>query len=395
MQWSAPKTGWLERNWIKAGIPYERIDSILNRMGMNNKNTKELVLGRPRRKPPYTNTIDKGLVLDIGKRTSHCFSQINQLVNLATAGNITNDDVIYFDDFWHLGIEALPYAFHQLKISPKMYAFCHAQSVDEFDFTYPMKHWMRDFEKGIGTILSGIFVNSDMLKNLLVEAGIGTEQSVHVIGHIFCEEEVQERFPKKLPLRENTVVFSSRWDDEKKPRFFLDVVKEVMKYRQDIKFVICTSQKKLRSNNPNNLLFLQHAMKEFPNNLFLKEGLSKEEYYLELLKAKIQINTADQDWVSIALLEASTAGCYPVYPNIRSFPQAFKYDNDYIYLPLTPTAAANKIEDIIEYSYLWGKDKIESRAWIHRRHNTSWARMINIMMKKDVEENIVEVEPYE
>jgi len=374
MQWSAPKTGWLERNWIKAGIPYERIDSRDNEKG--------------------NDRIKTGLVLDMERRTSHCFSQVEQLIYKAVSHLITDDDIIYFDDFWHLGIEALPYTFHQLGITPKMYAFCHAQSVDEFDFTYPMRHWMRDFEKGIGKILSGVFVNSNLLKQLLIEVGVGTEETVHVIGHIFCEEEVRERYPNELPPKENTVIFSSRWDDEKNPLFFLEVVEKVMQKRQDIKFIICTSQEQLRTNNPANLKGLQKVMKQYPNNLFLKEGLSKEEYYMELLKAKIQINTASQDWISIALLEASVAGCYPLYPYYRSFPQAFRNEAKYMYylfVPKAAEAAAHKISKIIDTPEWWDKNQIEARAWIHRRHNLSWARMINIMMG----ENTVEAEPYE
>lgn len=379
MQWSAPITGWLERNWIKHKIPYKRIDSYENRLGSHF-------------------VIEAGLVLDVKKRTNHCFSQIKQLVNLAITNQLTSDDIIYFDDFWHLGIETLPYTFHQLDIAPKIYAFCHAQSVDEFDFTFPMRHWMRDFEKGIGKILSGIFVNSDLLKRLLIKAEIGTKEKIHVIGHIFCEEEVRERFPKLANdypeefERENTVIFSSRWDDEKKPLFFLKIIEKVMRLRQDIKFIICTSSEKLRSNNPINLERLQVAMERYPNNLFLKEGLTKEEYYIELLKAKIQINTANQDWISIALLEASVAGCFPIYPNFRSFPQAFRGENIYMYAPFVCESASFKIHKVMNYPpSMWDQKDLQARAWIHRRHNLSWARMINIMMEKD----LIKVEPYE
>ena len=254
-----------------------------------------------------------------------------------------------------------------------------------------MRYWMRDFERGIGKILSGIFVNSDLLKELLIGSGIGTEETVHVIGHIFCEEEVRERMPPPPmlgwpipPKRENTVVFSSRWDDEKNPLFFLEVVRRVMYLRQDIKFVICTSSKKLKSNNFNNLGDLQRALNQFPNNLFLKDGLTKEEYYMELLKAKIQINTASQDWISIALLEASVAGCYPLYPYFRSFPQAFRNDMRFMYEHSILKSAVKKLQNIIDTPILWSKESIQARAWIHQRHNMSWARMINIMSRKKI-----------
>jgi len=374
MQWSAPITGWLERNWIKAGIEYQRIDTAIN---MERENIP----------------IKTGLVLDIEKRTNHCFSQIKQLVDLAVKGVLTNNDIIYFDDFWHLGIEALPYAFHQLGINPKMFAFCHAQSVDIYDFTYPMKEWIRPFEKGIGRVMDGVFVNSDLLRNLLIREGVVHHNKVHVIGHIFCSEEVKERFPKQLPKRENTVVFSSRWDDEKNPQFFLAVAENVLAYRSDIQFIICTSAKTLKSNDTNNLIALKKAMDRHPNDIILKTNLSKEYYYLELLEAKIQMNTANQDWVSIVLLEASTAGCYPLYPKFRSFPQALRGQNEYMYPHLDVEEAANKITALMEHdkNFLWSASEIKDRAWIHERHDMSWARMINIMLG----ENTVEVEPYE
>ena len=173
--------------------------------------------------------------------------------------------------------------------------------------------------------------------------------------------------------------------------FFLDVVDKMIRHRENIKFIICTAQEKLRSNNSNNIIALQLAMEKYPDNLFLKEGLSKEEYYMELLKAKIQMNTANQDWVSIALLEASVAGCFPVYPCYRSFPQAFRNEMLYMYLKDSVSSAALKISKILNYPYMWDQKSIQARAWIHQRHNSSWSRMINIMMEKDM----IEVEPYE
>jgi glycosyltransferase involved in cell wall biosynthesis len=370
IQWCAPKTGWLERNWIKHQIPYKRIDSPWG--------------------VAIQEDIKTGIVLDVERRTQHSFSQINQIISLAVNGEISNKDIIYFDDFWHPGIEALPYTFHLLNIKPKMFAFCHAQSVDEFDFTHPMRNWMRHFEKGIGRILTGIFVNSSILKKLLSGAGIAPSNNIHVIGHIFCEEEVRERMPKTQPTRENNIIFSSRWDDEKNPTFFLQVAHKVLKARKDIKFIICTSQKKLRSNNKNNLLLLQKLMNIYPDNIILREGLTKEEYYEELTKAKIQMNTSSQDFVSIVLLEASVAGCHPLYPWFRSFPEALRECDVFMYESLSCSSAMKQLIKIIDTPYLWNKDMIKVRAWIHKRHNSSWARMINIMMRK----TLLDVEPY-
>ncbi len=366
MQWAAAETGWLERNWFKADIQYVRIEG--------------------QAEPVGSHTISVGVALDPVLRSLWCLYQIQHLLILAKKGRITDTDVIYFDDFWHPGIEALPYAFQQMGIRPRMYAFCHAQSVDEFDFTYPMRDWMRPFERGIGRVLDGIFVNSPLLKRLLVSAEIGTNQSVHVIGHIFSSEEVEERMPKAGDgesrakfQRQDTVLFTSRWDDEKNPLFFLDVMKRVSSARGKVRFIICTSAKKLRSNNQINLTRLKRTMQDYPTNIFLKEDLTKEEYYKELCKAKIQMNTANQDWVSIALLEASVAGCYPVYPMFRSFPRVFDSQSQYMYEHLNISSAVKRVIEVLDNPDLWTCRQIRERRWIHTRHDTSWIRMLRRM----------------
>ena len=373
-QWSAPITGWLERNWIKHNIPYVRISS------------------------PYdkekTKYIKTGTILDAQRRTDHCFSQVSQLIKLAYKGKLTSSDIIYFDDFWHLGVEALSYTLHQLNISPKMFSFLHAQSVDIYDFTYPMRDWMRHFERGIAKSMTGIFVNSQLLKKLLIDAKIGDKDKIHVIGHVFSEEEVKEHYQKTVSplLRTNNVVFSSRWDMEKNPSLFLLLLTYVVKLqeRKDITFTICTSSPKLKSNDKNLMYLLNECLRKYPDNLFLLENLSKEDYYNELRMSKIQVNTADQDWISIALLEASMAGCYPLYPNFRSFPQAFRYDKRFLYKRYQIDDLSKKVIEIIDGRH-WSKKAIKDRAWIHERHNDSWGRMINIMFNK----KIVKVRKYE
>lgn len=367
MQWSAPKTGWLERNWIKEGIEYFRVEG---------------VRALPQRK------IKVGCVLDGVGRSLHCYSQNEELLLLAEQGKITDNDIIYFDDFWHPGLESLPYAFHLLGIKPKMFAFLHAQSVDEFDFTYPMRSWMRFFEKGIGEVLNGIFVCGPCLRDLVVFGGIAAKEKVFVTGHPFNSEEVRERMPATFPThRKNHIIFSSRWDDEKNPLFFLQVAKTVIERNKKAKFIVCTSAEKLRSNNQENLFALEQYRKQYPENILLMEGLTKEEYYKELCDAKIQVNTADQDFVAITLLEASVAGCYPVYPYFRSFPETLRHSSAYTYTRLDVEDAAQKILSVLKHEDLWTPKEIEKRSWIHARFDTAWKRMLLAMTKGKVEDD--------
>lgn len=372
MQWSAPKTGWLERRWIETGVDYKRIEPT--------SAAKERV-------------IKKGCVLDAVGRSIHTFAQTEILLEMADAGKIDSNDVIYFDDFWHPGIEALPYAFHLLEIDPppSMFAFLHAQSVDEFDFTHEMRHWMRFFERGIAAVLDGIFVCCPTLRDLVVHGGIADRDKVFITGHPFASDEVMERMPQyyqawmkqqgtAMPMRQNHVIYSSRFDREKNPLFFLYVARKVLDIRKDIKFIVCTGSKELRSNMPEALRAFEMLSQQYPSNVMLRRDLSKEDYYRELVNAKVQMNTASQDFVAITLLESSVAGCYPVYPYFRSFPETFLGHTDYMYEHLNVDHAVAKIITAINLpDDTWSPEAIKSRAWIHNRFDISWKRMLVAM----------------
>ena len=363
LQWAAPKTGWLERNWIKKGIEYYRVDPVLRNPHLQEQTP-----------------IKTGVVLDPLKRSVFCFEQVTQLLELGNKGMVTNDDVIYFDDFWHPGIEAIAYAFSIWKIKPKIFAFLHAQSVDEFDFTYPMRSWMRFFEKGIAEICDGIFVCGPTLRDLVVFGGIAPKEKVHITGHPFSSEEVLERMLKISTQRRNNIVYSSRWDQEKNPDFFLRVALRTLRERtQSVTFTICTGSEHLRSNNAKLIDLLYDAKQQFPENILILENLTKERYYEELCSSKIQMNTADQDFVAITLLEASVAGCYPVYPYFRSFPETFLYKPGFMYERLDEDSAISLLMDIISREDLWTDEEIQKRNWIHSRFDTSWIRMLNHM----------------
>ena len=152
----------------------------------------------------------------------------------------------------------------------------------------------------------------------------------------------------------------------------------MLEKRPSTKFVICTGSKELRSNSPQLLAALKAFMVACPN-LMVKTGCTKEMYYKELLTAKIQMNTALQDFVPLTLLEASVAGAYPVYPWFRSFPDTFENSSAYLYPFKDVDGAAEHVIRILDRCDLWTEEEIKKRSWIHSRFDSSWARQLKIM----------------
>lgn len=362
VQLSAPKTGWLERNWVKHDISYHRVE------GKTVNNNK---------------SISTGSVLDaIGRGYWSC-SQIQELLVLLQNGELTSDDVIYFDDFWTPGIEALPYAFDLYNIHPRMYSMLHAQSVDQFDFTYPMRKWIRHFEKGIAQIMSGIFITSTCLRDLCLYHGLGTEENLHICGLPYNSEEVIEHMPYNpktdlksvIENKKRQVVFSSRFDSEKCPHFLMDVIENSIFKNTGIKFVITTSSDKIRSNDLTAIKRLE-KLKKYPE-LEVREGLTKKQYYETLLESMVQLNTADQDFVSWTLLEATTCRCHPVYPYFLSFPEVLK-DHKYMYVK-------NDIESCIIKIQRGLDNWTPSHNQIYEPFDSSWYRMLCVMKGEEYE----------
>ena len=347
--------GWLVSNWRQAG--YQVL----------------IVKGKA---ISQDNDIKAGQVLDAHGRGYWACSQVMELIKLHQMGELNPvTDVIYFDDFWHPGISALPYMFDQTGKHIPAFAMLHAQSVDIHDFTYPMRHWMRHFEKGIAAFLSGIFVTSACLYDLCLYAGVGTKENLFYGGLPYNSEKVKSKFfPEVLPEKKKQVIYSSRWDREKCPEFFLAVVREVYKHRKDIKFVITTSAAEIRSNDPHRVELLYHFLKNDPaaEVLDVRVGQTKEQYYHNLLESKIQFNCADQDFVSWTLLEGTTCGCRPVYPNFLSFPEALQYQYHLMYNKGEVESAVQKIlAHIDEVPKDWN--------WVYEPFDASWERMTAVM----------------
>lgn len=265
---------------------------------------------------PTGGEIKKGCVLDATGRGITCMDQCQQMLTLIGQGAVRNEDVIFLQDFWTPGIEAVFYALHLYGLKPRCYAMLHAQSVDEYDFTYPMRKWMRPMELGIAAHMDGIFVASTIHKEQLRAAGF--DCPIHVVGLPIDVSEVRTQMPD-FPKR-NQVVFSSRLDAEKNPLFMLEVAKRFLAEYHAWEWIVTTSANEFRSNSQGALQSLK-AFARQQQRFKMVPALPKGDYYRILSESKIQFNSSLQDYVSWTLLEASIAGCDLCYPNFRSFPE--------------------------------------------------------------------------
>lgn len=344
--------GWAENHFRNNNIDFVRVDGT-----------------------SISNTIKDGVVLDASGRCYYALSQIMKLVELIENGEITNDDVIYLEDFWHPGVESLFYIRQLKKMSFKIGTFIHAQSVDDTDFAWKMKDWMRPMEQGMGIQYDYIFTCSHILRQLCIVAGIAREDNIFHIGLPYNSTRLLTQLHdmgfKPADKKEDFVLFASRFDDEKDPMFFLDLVEAC----PDIQFKL-VNPRSTRSITSNQEVVdrLNKITSKENSNLEVVDTSNKLTYYGLLSRAKIVFNCANQDWVSWTLLEAITFGCNPLYPIWKDFEYELKGNPKYLYEKRNLAECKEKLYQLINKEF--NRNELQ---YIVEKHNNSWNRYLQTM----------------
>lgn len=262
---------------------------------------------------PLTVNINRGVVLDSVNRPMWALAQMIKYLK-TTQGF----DAIYFDDFFHPGVEAIPYSGMKCE---KIVAYCWAQTFDKHDFTRSEFAWMRPYEVMMMEIATTVCVANSLLADLITTVNPSWLNKIEVVGLPFNSKAVRELANRDYdPIGQPIdVIFSSRLDKEKQAHYLPYIIRQMP---EDVTFVIATGHESVKSNIPGLANHLIQLEEELPN-FHICKGLEKPEYYGLLSRSKVQLNTALQDWVSFTLLEALTFDCLPVYPAYRSFIEEF------------------------------------------------------------------------
>jgi hypothetical protein len=297
-----------------------------------------------------------GQVLDAHGRTYFGMSQLMNLIKMMKAGELNNEDVIYFEDMFQPGIESLPYILKQIpEVSrPRIFVRCLAQSIDPDDFVHVwgMQHFMAAYEYMVDSFVDGILAtNEEMVMHMKI-AGWGAP-IYNISGLAFGKSEVQSRVAAIKPFneRKNRVVFSARWDQEKQPDFYMDLIEQWYNKENpnhpisSIEFCVCSGGK-LKSNSDS---YMQRT-RDMQSRGLLKvyEDLEKNDYYNIVNDSRVVFNCALQDWVSNTVSEADALGCNVLYPAYRSFPETFANDPERLYIPWSIDNAIGKLRRLLQ-----------------------------------------------
>jgi glycosyltransferase involved in cell wall biosynthesis len=302
-----------------------------------------------------TNAISVGQVLDAHGRSYFSMSQMMNLVKMMRNGEVTNEDVIYFEDMFTVGIESLPYIMDQVPVSqrPRVYVRCLAQAIDPDDFVHVwgMARWMDLYEKMVNEFVTGVLAtNEEMVAHMRIAGW--SAPIYNISGLAFGKAEVLERIGgasniKPFADRKRRVGFAARFDQEKQPDFYMDLIEmyHAQGQHKEVEFAIFSGGP-LRSNNPK---YIERARQlEREGKLVIYQNLKKNDYYSLVNDTRVLFNCALQDWVSNTVSEADTLGSNVLYPAYRSFPETFADDPNRLYIPWSIDDAFHKLENLLE-----------------------------------------------
>ena len=300
-----------------------------------------------------TQSISVGQVLDAHGRSYFSMSQMMNLVQLMKNGEVTTEDVIYFEDMFQPGIESLPYIMDQIPAEqrPRIYVRCLAQAIDPDDFVHVwgMAGWMSTYERMVNHFVTGVLAtNEEMVAHMRIAGW--TAPIYNISGLAFGKEEVLERIGgvsniKPFADRPRRVGFAARFDQEKQPGFFMDLIEMYGELTSEPCEFAIYSGGPLRSNNPEYVIRAR-AM-EAAGKLKIYDNITKNDYYAHLNNTRVLFNCALQDWVSNTVSEADTLGCNVLYPAYRSFPETFSNDPNRLYVPWSIDDAYHKMQNLL------------------------------------------------
>lgn len=333
--------------------------------------------------------ISTGQVLDAHGRSYFGMSQIMNLVKLMKEGQVTNEDVILFEDMFQPGIESIPYILNQVDPTyrPKVFVRCLAQSIDPDDFVHVwgMSQWMGYYEKMVDSFVDGVLASNEEMVMHMKIAG-WTAPIYNISGLAFGKEEVISRIGgkdniKSFDQRSWRVGFAARWDQEKQPDFYMDLIEAWYKQNPNSQIEFCVfSGGPLKSNNQSYIERTRNLQSQ--GLLTIYENLEKNEYYHLLNDTRVLFNCALQDWVSNTVSEADALGCNVLYPAYRSFPETFANDEERLYIPWSLTDAMKKLTNLLVKPHSrqgqisnWTNGTIDRICDIIEGQGEQWRRM--------------------
>ncbi len=222
-----------------------------------------------------------------GNYDNAMFSPIKKAIEFETAQmndymsiDIRDDDTLFLADISFLGLFC-NVLYH--KQCPKMFAFCHATSLNAYDYFAPMRKYKKKIELEHAKLFDGIFFGSyySVIKTKWSQKGI----NCHVVALPDSPDSILK------PIKPSNI----------RP---IDLVSVC---RSSIQKVNKKLEKKVE--------------KALGKKIYREEVNTWNDYNILLGNSKVLIISTKEDTYNLTILDAIKCGCVPLVPNKLCFPE--------------------------------------------------------------------------
>lgn len=247
---------------------------------------------------------------------SKMFSSINKSIEFETEQikeymqlNIKKDDVLFVSDISFPGLFC-NVLYH--KRCPKMFAFCHATSLNKFDYFEDIRKSKFMNESSHALLFNKIFVGSNYHKE-----------------KIFNEEKSKLYWNTMIITNLPFLPFLSIHPTETKIKKY-DIISVSRPTIQKVDYII------------------ENKITELFGKIYRPESKTWKEYFNNLSESKILLISAQEDTFGYQIVDAVMNGCIPLAPNNLSYPEILP--KEYLY---------NNVNDLIKKIKLILNNKIK------------------------------------
>jgi len=228
-------------------------------------------------------------------------SQVLEFVKLFEAGNVADDAVFLFTDFWNPVIIQIAYMRDLMGTNWKIHSIAHAGAYDPSDILgYKMREeWPHDFERSLFYACDATYFASEFHRDMfLTNLNISSEFHHRAV---FSGQPYMYLFDilskYNTTTKTDTIMWPHRYNDDKQPEIAEDL--------SDIFDVFITQ----------------------------KHQLSKDEYYAKLASSKIVFSCSLHENLGMSMIEGSLVGCIPIVPDRCAYSEIyfdeFKYPSEW------------------------------------------------------------------
>lgn len=261
-----------------------------------------------------TDKVEVGKVLDASGTVYYKAKQIEKISRLFKSERVKSGDKFFLFDGQFFGVESIRYMATLYNVDIEIYCYFHASSYTIEDFTEPMSDWLKYFEVAWFNYYDKIFVGTQYHKNSILNRRVrtllsdisnkkGIYDKIIVTGTMYDSSEVLKY--KSDRRINNRVIYSDRFDEEKRPQWLLHLIKKF----PDLEFIVTTSRDTLTTDS--RCFELGRDIVKY-DNVRMQVGLSKADYYDILSKCSVYVTFSIEENFGICALEAITMGLSPL-----------------------------------------------------------------------------------